>query len=242
MSQLVIHDVEYFHKQERLLGYFCAPGTNQGQTLPGILLVHGAAGINQQMMDCSQRLAALGYAVLALDLWGERRQLRGPEQIGAMLGRFASDRTLWMQRFSAGHQALLAQASVDSTRLGAIGYCFGGTTVLEAIRYGIPLQGVVSLHGGLDLVGDDWSAASRAAQALICTGADDVMAKADDLQRVQQSLSAADIRWQTELFSHTRHAFTELDHPHTPPFAAYNARADRRSWQTMQAFFTELFL
>ncbi|EUB99189.1 dienelactone hydrolase [Rhizobium sp. CF080] len=240
MTQLQRQDIEYFHDGVRMVGAFRSPA-NDGRSRPGVLVVHGAGGLNEHVIGCAERIAALGYAVLAIDLWGDRRLLTNPADIGPMLGRFAGDRGLWMGRFEAARVALASQPGVDEARIGAVGYCFGGATVLEHVRTAGRLQGVVSFHGGLDLVADDWSSAGRGTAVLICTGAEDPMAKPADLDRVQHAMTGAGIRWEADLYSHAKHAFTEPDRPGMPPFAAYDARADRRSWNAMRSFFEEVF-
>lgn len=233
MTQLQKQDIEYFHGGTRMLGAYRAPA-DASESLPGVLVVHGAAGLTDHVIGCAERIAALGYATLAVDLWGDRRLLTNPADIGPMLGRFAGDRNLWMGRFEAARAVLASMPVVDANRLAAVGYCFGGATVLEHVRMAGRLRAVVCVHGGLDLVADDWSAAGEG-EVLICTGAEDPMAKPEDLDRLQRAMSGAGVRWQVDLYSHARHAFTEPDRQGMPPFAAYDARADRRSWAAMGA-------
>lgn len=228
-------DLSYSHNGTTMLGRFFAP--EGGETLPAVMVIHGAHGLNGFILGVSETLAAQGYAVLALDLWGGREQLADPAEIGPRLGAMASDRGEWMARVEAARRALAAQPQVDPGRIGALGYCFGGTTVLEYLRTGGGIAAGVSLHGGLDMVADDWSAA--AAPALICTGDRDPMAKSTDVERLTNAMTDAGMTWELHLYGGVRHAFTEPDAPGRPPFARYDARADRRSWAAMSAFFQE---
>jgi len=239
MAQFTSRDIDYFHGETRMIGRFCAPSVEAGGNLPGVLAVHGAHGLGGHVIACAERIAQLGYGVLAVDLWGERKLIADPAEIGATLGRFAGDRDMWMGRMEAARIALAAQPGVDGNRVGAVGYCFGGASVLEMARSGGGLSCAVSLHGGLDVVGDDWSAAMPDVRLLICTGAEDPLAGQPDLVRLQRGMSTAGLGWEVDLYGHARHAFTEPDRPGAPPFAGYNAQADRRSWAAMRQFFED---
>ncbi|WP_339109900.1 dienelactone hydrolase family protein [Thioclava sp. GXIMD4216] len=204
---------------------------------PALLLVHGAHGLDRFMLDTAVRLADLGFAVLAVDLWGGRALPEGPQQIEARIGACLADRAAWMARLEAARQALAAQPEADAARIGMLGYCFGGSSALEFIRTGGAVRCVASIHAGLDLVANDWSAAS-AGRVLLCTGSDDPMAQSTDLQRLTAAMSAAAVPWEADIYGGARHAFTEPDAPGRPPFARYDAYADQRSWAAMADFFT----
>ncbi|HCD1815533.1 TPA: dienelactone hydrolase family protein [Klebsiella pneumoniae] len=223
------------HCTTEMKGYYCRPRDIAG-ALPGLLLVHGAAGLNEQMMAHARAFAAQGYGVLAVDLWGQRRVLNRPEEFAAMITAMLSDRGEWMGRLDTARQSLAGLPEIDPDAICAVGYCFGGTSVLDYVRTGYRLRGAVSLHGGIDNVGNDWSGASGDARVLILSGVNDLMATQQDLSRVQQGMNAAGIRWEQTLYGQTRHAFTEPDHPQTPPFARYDLLADQRSWQSVSDF------
>lgn len=232
MAQGPNRDLEYFHDGNRMLGRLFEPAAAQSGA--GLMVVHGAHGLGDHVSSCAARMAGLGHAVLAVDLWGDRKLLTNPADIGPTLERFGNDRTMWMGRLEAARQALVAATGVR--KLGMVGYCFGGTSALEFVRSGGSIDAAVSFHGGLDTVGDDWSSATRTASVLICTGAQDPLARPDDLARIEAGLSSAAIAWETNLYGGAKHAFTEPDRPGAPPFAAYDARADRRSWAAMSDF------
>ncbi|RWR34924.1 dienelactone hydrolase family protein [Sinirhodobacter populi] len=231
-------DIAYSHAGIGMLGHFEPPA--DGGPRPGILLVHGAHGLDDFIIGIAGRLSAQGYAVLALDLWGGRARPQGPDAVGAALGGCARDRAGWMARVEAARAALTAQPEVDGARIGALGYCFGGSTVLEYVRTGGALTGGVSFHAGLDLVEGDWSAATKS-PLLVCAGAADPMSGAEDLTRITGGMEAAGVPWELNLYGGVKHAFTEPDDPRRPPFAKYDANADRRSWAAMSDFFAHLF-
>lgn len=234
MVGIAARDLAYSDGETEMLGRLFVPA-GPGHR-PGILVVHGAHGLDDFILSRAERLAGLGHAVLAVDLWGGRERIADPAAIGPRLGAFAGNRAMWMGRVEAARAALAGQPGVDGSRIGALGYCFGGTSVLEFARSGGRVRGVVSFHGGLDMVADDWSAGADAS-VLICTGAADPMARLEDLARIEAGLSAAGVEWETGLYGGVRHAFTEPDRPGRPPFAGYDARADRRSWASMGEFF-----
>lgn len=226
------HDLEYFHNGVRMLGRLFDPvGSASGA---GVLVVHGAHGLGDHVSACAARIAELGHAVLAVDLWGDGRQLTNPDDIGDMLGRFSADPALWMGRLEAARQALVSASGVG--RLGMVGYCFGGSSALEFVRSGGAVDAAVSFHGGLDNVGDDWTGAAQAAAVLICTGADDPLASSAELSRVEAGMTSAGLCWEVNRYGGAKHAFTEPDRPGAPPFVAYHAEANRRSWAAMADF------
>ncbi|WP_180899750.1 dienelactone hydrolase family protein [Martelella soudanensis] len=237
---MIERDCVYGGGEETVTGWLCAPEPASRKRHPGVLVVHGAHGLDDHVVSSSRRIAALGYAVFAVDLWGERKQPKGPDEFGPLLGRYAGDRDYWFSRIDAACAALAGQPETDATRIGAAGYCFGGASVLEYVRMGGRIAAGVSLHGGLDMVADDWSRAVAGTGILIATGADDPLAKSEDRMRIENAMSAAGIVWETDLYGGVRHAFSEPDTPATPPFAAYDAHADRRSFQAMTAFFAAM--
>lgn len=224
-----------------MVGYFCA--TESSQLLPGIVVIHDAFGLSDRMRHIVERLAALGYAALAADVWGEGKQLRDESMIRPTIGRFAGDRNEWMGRLKAAQAALLAQPATDRSKVALVGYCFGGASVLEYVRTVGGIRGAVSFHGGLELVGKEWGATSAGAKVLVLTGADDPAATASALLELQQNLTTAGIDWEVDIYSQTKHGFTnpDSDKANRPQFAAYNAQSDRRSWAAMHRFLEEIF-
>lgn len=241
MTKIVSKALEYSHGSDRLVGYYCYDGDKAGPR-PGIFIVHDAFGVGPSVMRTAERLAELGYAALVVDIWGDGRQLREESEIGPMIGRFASDRAAWMGRVDAGRAALATQAEVEPAKVAGIGYCFGGASVLEYVRTGGDALGVVSFHGGLDLVGREWQVSKTKAKVLVLTGHDDPMAKPAALADLQQAMTSAGINWEVNCYGHAKHAFTNphADKAGKPELFAYNAQADARSWNAMRSFLTEV--
>lgn len=242
MSDVSGQSLAYSFEGTRLLGHYSGPSVGSGKR-PGVVIVHDAFGVGDAMKAKAEQLANIGYAALAADLWGDGKQLREEGEIGPMIGRFAGDRRTWMGRLKAAHETLAAQPGVDTDNIASIGYCFGGASVLEYARTTGGVKGVVSFHGGLNLVLPDWTGASTKGKVLILTGADDPMAASDTLLAVQNGMTAAGVDWETNIYGHTKHGFTNpnSDRANKPQVIAYSAQADKRSWAAMVRFLAEIF-
>ncbi len=208
---------------------------------PGILVFPEAYGLGEHALQRAERLAALGYAALAVDIHGEGREFSDLTQVRPAIVALFGDRPAWRARLRAALDVLLAQPQVDGSRTGAIGFCFGGACCLELARSGAPLNAIVTFHAGLQapLEAD---AGQIKAKVLICHGSQDPLLKPEALDAVLAELSRDRVDWQLLSFGGTGHSFTnpDADARGVPGFA-YNANADRRSWASMQGLFTEVF-
>ncbi|MEV6967419.1 dienelactone hydrolase family protein [Hamadaea sp. NPDC051192] len=231
MKDLVTRDVEYWHDGVRMLGYLCAPA--YATPSPAILLIHDAFGVSERMIGIAHDLAREGRPVFVADVWGDRFQPASGAETGPLIKGMAADRGRWIARIAAAHEAMTSRPEYAGRPLCLLGYCFGGTSALEYLRSGAHVAGIVSLHGGLDLLGDDWSRAGSAS-VLICTGAEDPMAPAQRLASVQSALTDAGVDWQVHLYGHTRHAFT--DPAAASDVAAYSPRSAARAAQATSQF------
>lgn len=241
MADLASRDIEYEHEGSRMVGYLCAPvGAN---SLPGIVLIHDAFGLGDDMIQTARRYAGLGFAVFAADVWGDRAAPASESEIGPLMGGMVGDRARWMGRIAAAHATMSVQPEVDASALVTAGYCFGGSSALEYLRNGGNTHGVISIHAGLDLLEWDWSGAHSPARVLVCTGADDPMATADQRAQLQTALSGVGIDWEVNLYSDTAHAFTspKAAFSPAPDVFAYNARSSARAWESTKRFLGELF-
>lgn len=240
MNDLVSRDVGYAHDGTRMTGLLVAPRDARG--LPAVLLVHDAFGLSEDMISIARRIAELGLAVFAADVWGERTQPASESEIGPLIGSMTADRTRWMARLVAAHEEAREQPEIDGSAVVVLGYCFGGSSALEYVRTGADVRGVVSVHGGLDLLEDDWSASCASARVLVCTGAADPLATAAQRERLETSMTSAGLAWELDLYSGARHAFTSPRAKDSPnPDLAYDARATARAWNATTALLHELF-
>ncbi|MEJ0001519.1 MAG: dienelactone hydrolase family protein [Verrucomicrobiota bacterium] len=208
---------------------------------PGVLVSHDWRGLSDYTHKRANMLAQLGYIAFAADIYGKGvRPTSVPEYV-QQITIYKSDRTLYRARERAAYEALLKQPLVDPTRVAAIGYCFGGTGVIEAARDGLDLKGVVSFHGGLDARPLSPGATIKAKVLALC-GADDPMEKPEDMKAFEQQLRDNNVDYVITYYGHAQHAFSEpgVDAMNVPG-VKYNAPADRRSWQAMRDFFDEIF-
>jgi dienelactone hydrolase len=223
-------------------GYFSIATAGPSKR-PGVLIVHDAFGLDSHYVGVADRLAAAGYAAFALDLWGGRRQFTNSDELLKTVTALVNDRDTWMGRVEAARRALVALPGVDATRIAAIGYCLGGSTVLELARSGSDVKGAVSFHGGLDLVGTDWSSARVKAKLLLCTGVEDPLVPWTALTAFQSNARQAGVNWELDVYSGARHSFTRPDAAmrSAPERSGYDPQADRRSWRAMLDFLGEIF-
>ena len=200
-----------------------------------VLVVHEADGIGGNVRRHSQRLAELGYLVLAADMHGGGRVLDGAA-MHAALDRFRTDPDLLRGRVRAGLDALAAASGLPAERLAAIGYCFGGFAVLELARSGAPLAAVGSFHG---LLTTRRPAAPEvvAARIAVFTGARDPLVPPDDVAGFQAEMMRAGADWQMSIYGRALHSFTNVDVDGLDDARmAYDRRSHEHSWAALLAF------
>ncbi len=208
---------------------------------PGVLVVHDWMGVSEHTSAVAQDLAKLGYVAFAADIYGKGVRPANPGEAGKLAGKYKSDRALLRQRANLGLDQLKANVLVDSSKISAIGFCFGGTTAIELARSGAQIAGVVSFHGGLDSPAPA-DGKNIKAKLLILHGADDPFVKAEDIAAFQDELRKAGVDWQMAYYGDAVHAFTQKRAgDDKSKGAAYNEPAARRSWQAMKEFFAEIF-
>jgi dienelactone hydrolase len=233
--------VEYQEGETRLVGYLAYPKEAKGP-LPGVLVVHEWMGLNDYAKRRVEQLAELGYVAFAADIYGEGRIAAGIEEAGKLAGTYKGDRPLFRARVAAGLETLKAQALVDPARVAAIGYCFGGTAVLELARGGAEVAGVVSFHGGLDSPTPE-DAKNIRAKVLVLHGADDPLVPPTEVLAFEEEMRQGGVDWQLISYGGAVHGFTNPANGDDPRGrgVAYDAVADARSWAAMRQFFAELF-
>jgi dienelactone hydrolase len=208
---------------------------------PGVIIVHDWRGITDTTRKRAEMIAQLGYVAFAADIYGKGVRPTNPEGWGEEAGKYKGDRILFRQRGRAAYDAVRKLPQVDPKKIAAIGYCFGGTGVIEMARGGLPLRGVVSFHGGLDRQPLTPGAHIKGAILALC-GADDPYQKKEDLDAFEQQLREEKADYQLVFYGHAVHAFTDPDvDAMGSPGARYNAKADRRSWMAMKDFLEEVF-
>lgn len=242
MAEPSFRDIEYVHDGTRMAGLLCAP--EGARDLPAVVLVHDAFGLSEEMVEIARRIADLGYAVFAADVWGGRITPRSEDEIGPLIGAMAGDRARWIGRVALAHEVAAAQPEVGGGDLVSLGYCFGGSSVLEYARTGGRARAVIAIHPGLDLVEYDWSAVKpdTAPGALVVFGADDPMATPEQWRKTKAAMTGAGVDWELNLYSGTVHGFTSPRAAHSPNPAVvrYHPRNAGRAWRATAGFLTEL--
>lgn len=232
--------IEYKQGETTLEGYV-AWDDAMGAQRPGVLIVHEWTGINDHMRQRAEMLAKLGYVAFAADIYGKGIRPATQPEAAKTAGIYKDDRPLLRERVRAGLDELKKQKRVDPQRIAAIGYCFGGTTVLELARDAADIKGVVSFHGGLSTPTPQ-DAKNIKAKVLALHGADDPFVKADEVVAFQDEMRKGGVDWQFISYSNAVHSFTnKAAGSDNSKGAAYNEKADRRSWEAMKAFFAEIF-
>jgi dienelactone hydrolase len=239
-GEVVTAIVPYNHGDVELEGFLAWDNSLDGQR-PGVLVVHEWTGLNDYTKSRCRQLAELGYVAFAVDMYGKGIRPQNREEASGQATIYRSDRPLMRKRVTAGLDILLSNKLCDPTRVAAIGYCFGGGTVLELARSGAEISGVVSFHGNLDTP-DPSVAKNIRCQILVCHGADDPYVPVEQIKSFYEEMSSAKVDYQFIAYSGAVHSFTNPNSGDDPSQgAAYNAAADRRSWKHMQVFFDELF-
>src|SRR3989338_5857870 len=239
-AELKKEAVEYQQEDTTLEGYLVYDDAIQ-EKRPGIIVVHDWMGFGEYGNRRAEQLAELGYVALAVDIYGKGVRPKNADEAAKQATLYKSDRALLRQRVQAGLKVLKAHPQVDPARTGAIGYCFGGTTVLELTRSGADVTGVVSFHGGLSTP-NTADAKNAKAKILVLHGADDPYVPADEVAAFQEEMRQANTDWQMIYYSGAVHSFTRKDaSDDNAKGAAYNEKAEQRSWTAMQEFFKEIF-
>lgn len=232
--------VEYKEGKTVLKGYLAYDDANQNKR-PGVLVAPEWWGLNAYAKKRAEQLAGLGYVALAMDVYGDGLTTTDASEAGKLSGIYKGDRALMRRRADAALQTILKQKFVDSTRVAAIGYCFGGTVVLELARSGANLNGVASFHGGLDTPTPD-DAKNIKGKVLVLHGGDDPWVTKDYVLGFQDEMRKAGVDWELNTYGNAVHGFSNPAAGNdNSKGMAYNEKADRRSWIALQNFFAEIF-
>jgi dienelactone hydrolase len=232
--------VEYMHGGVVLDGFLAHDASPQGRR-PGVLIVHAWDGQGPYVRSRARQLAELGYVAFAIDMYG--KGVRGGDSAASMQlsAPFRKDRRLMRDSALAGLAVLRARPDVDPDRIAAIGYCFGGTTVIELARDGAPVAGIVSFHGGLDTPAPG-GAEKFKGRILVLTGADDPHVPPAQVEAFKAEMAKAGADCQLISYPDAVHSFTDpAAGPDKSKGAAYNKAADLASWAEMRRFFRKIF-
>jgi dienelactone hydrolase len=238
-AEIVTRTVEY-RAGDAVLEGLVSYDTAGPKQKPGVLIAHDWMGVGPYVRMRAEQLAALGYVAFAADVYGKEARPANAKEAGALAGKFKADRPLTRARMTAALAELRKQPNLLPGKVAAIGYCFGGMAALELARSGADLSGVVSFHGALDSP-TPADGKKIKGKVLILHGADDPFVPPAQVQALEEELRAGGVDWQLIKYSGAVHAFTQQGAGNdNSKGAAYNAVADRRSWEAMKAFFAEV--
>lgn len=216
---------------------------DENKTAPGpaVLIVHEWWGLNDYPKMRARELAKLGYVAMAIDMFGHGDTAATPQEAMKATGPYYNDPQKAKRRFDAALAKLKTYSQVDPTKIAAIGYCFGGTQVLNMAKMGDDLKAVVSFHGGLPGVTPAKDVTK--AKILVCHGGDDKFVSQAQVDQFRKSLDSVGVTYSFKVYPGATHAFTN---PHSDESGkkfnlpiAYNAAADSASWKDMQEFFDQ---
>jgi dienelactone hydrolase len=208
---------------------------------PGVLVLHEWWGLNDYARKRAEQLAGLGYVAFAGDMYGEGKVTEHPNEAGQFATAVRSNLPVWQGRAKAALKVLADQPQVDSSKLAAIGYCFGGSTALQLAYTGADLKAVVTFHAALPIP-DAAQAKAIRAKILINHGAADKFIPEETAVKFRAALEEAKVDYAMVYLGGAVHSFSVpgIDQKNVPGLA-YNAQADHRSWQYMLELFGEVF-
>ncbi len=236
---IISNTINYVDGDTVLEAFFAFDDAIQGQR-PAVLVSHPWAGRSEFTANKARELAKLGYVGFALDMYGAGKLGQTDAECSALMRPFVEDRALLQRRILAAFANVKLLPWVDDKKIAAIGFCFGGLCVLDLARSGANVKGVVSFHGLLNAP-DNLENSKIAAKILALHGHDDPLVPPEQVAAFEAEMTKAGADWQLHAYGNTVHAFTN---PLATDFAAgykFDENANRRSWQAMENFLTEIF-
>jgi dienelactone hydrolase len=232
--------IEYRDGDASLRGYLAYDETDSARR-PGVLVMPGGFGLGANAKSRCEMLARMGYVAFAGDPYGGGQEFDDLKEVLELVTALRADTAKFRRRGRVALDKLLSLPHVDSNRVAGIGYCLGGTFVLELARDGAPLTGVVTFHGGLETSSRAVPGAVKA-KLLILTGADDPTVPVAHRDALAKEMTKAGADWQVVTYSGTKHGFTYPEAASRKiDWIEYQKVSDERSWQAMQSFFDEIF-
>jgi dienelactone hydrolase len=243
-AKVVTEKLTYKSGGQTYKGYIAYDDSISGKR-PGVLVVHEWWGHNDYARKRARMLAKLGYAALALDMYGNGKQADHPKQASAFSSAVKQNMPEAKKRFMAAYDILAAKPYTDNSKMAAIGYCFGGGIVLEMARMGVDLDAVVSFHGSLT-TNNPASKGKVKARVLVANGKADPFVKKEQITAFKKEMKAARVKLTFMQYEGAKHAFTN---PEATAYGkkfkiplAYNKKADKKSWAEMKQFLKASFM
>ena len=240
---ILTEEVTYQSGDTKMTGYM-AWDSSQAGPRPGVLVVHEWWGHGDYVRKRARMLARLGYTALALDMYGDGRYAKHPEDAMKFMNEAISNMDVAEARFRAVYDLLKAHGTTSPNDIAAVGYCFGGAVVLHMARFGVDLSGVVSFHGNLATQAPAEKGAVKS-KVLVLHGADDSLVPPEQVKGFKAEMEAAEVDYRFIEYPGAKHAFTnEGATANGEAFGmplAYDESADKQSWDAMTKFLEEVF-
>ena len=238
-AELQTQTVRYNDGDASLQGYFAWDDAIKGKR-PAVLVVHEWWGLNDYARKRADMLARLGYLAFAVDMYGKGRVTEHANQADEWMKQITSNVDAWQQRALLGLDIMRTHELANGARVAAIGYCFGGATVMQLAYAGAALAGVVSFHGSLPVATPEQAKNIRS-RVLVAHGSADTFIPSERIVSFQNALNAAGVDWQMIVYGGARHGFTNPDADlYGMENLRYHKISDQRSWQDMQRFLKEI--
>ena len=228
-------------------GYLAYDDSKSGKR-PCVIIAHAWKGLDNFVREKANALVEQGYVAFAADLYGNGSQAESNDEAAALMMPLFLDRKLLRERIVSAYETAAGFDQTDPKRMGAMGFCFGGLTVIELLRSGVDLKGVVSFHGLLGHQLGEMKAnivpnvERLTGSLLILHGNDDPMVPLTDVISLQKEMTNAEVDWQMHIYGNTMHAFTNPAADDAENGMLYNPVAEKRSFQAMSNFFNEVLL
>ena len=244
MAAIQEEAVSYKDGDTVMKGFIVYDGASPAKR-PGVVVVHEWWGITKHVHDEARKFASQGYTAFIADMYGDGKTADNPTDAGALSGAVRKNPALMQSRFLAARDTLAQHASVDASNLGAVGYCFGGSVVLDMARVGTDLKGVAAFHAGLGAAGPAAAPGKVKAKVLVLNGEADPFIKPESVDAFKKEMAAASVDYRYLNYPGAVHAFTnpeatEKGKQFNLPLA-YHAQADQQSKAQASAYFAAVF-
>jgi dienelactone hydrolase len=239
LAKVKTENVEYKDGKTTLEGFLAYDDSIKGPR-PAVLLVHDWMGLKNNTKERAKQVAQMGYVAFALDIYGKGVRPSNSEEASKLASMYKDNRKMMRERAQAGFDFIKKNKKVDASKIVAIGYCFGGTVVLEMGRAGLPLVGIATFHGGLSNP-TPADAKNIKGQVLVMHGALDPYVPFTEVEAFEKEMNDAGVEYTLVKYSGAVHAFTIKEAGNDiKSGAAYNARADKLSWIEFTNFLKEV--
>jgi len=239
-AKIITDSIGYKQGSAVLEGYIAYDDELKGKR-PGVLIIHQWMGLKDYEKMRAEQIAMLGYVAFAADIYGKGIRAADKDEARKQATIYRSDRKLMRERARAGFETLRKMKNVDPARIAVMGYCFGGGVALELARSGTEVAGTVSFHGNYDTP-DTGDAKKIKGRVLAIHGADDPNISQQSVVAFEDELRKAMVDYQIVIYGGAVHAFTDPSAGNdNSKGAAYNKKADERSWEDMKRFYREIF-